>query len=710
MTQAATQEKISTTPFLNEGTQSATVYQPYRQHLGFGKYHEIVLAVAFFLIFDLAVLVLNFYISFQISEDAVSINLSGRQRMLTQRTAKSLFALENAQREYKPYEKELEELILSVRLFDTTLRGFQQGAIVNGGDGKPVELRAAKSVAARQALDAAQIIWIPYLEMLKPVLDNRASAVDLADVVTYARTNNVKLLGLMNELTTILEREANERATQLRWVQTGGIVLALLNFMFILFKFIRRLRKSDAAIESVNQENREILTSVREGLFLITPELKLGTQISAASTRIFGQELRPGDSLIEVLRPMIPPKVLHDAGEYLKLLFSPHVKEQLVQSLNPLKMLQIAVKDRLGQAQIRHISLEFNRARMGGYISHLLVTAQDISRLIELESALTKERSQTRRYQNQIMATLLSEPVEVARFVQRAKDSLLIINDILKSIGDGHNKTHLRRQISEVMRRVHSIKGEAALLNLSSLVDTAHEFENLLENFSGNEIVSGENLLTLPIPLEKMLVELQAIENICSQYKRTLSSDCSVPALESQLRQFVSDQARVQGKQVNLVCEFDSALPLDKYAPVLREIVSQFIRNAIAHGIETPDYRKGIGKNPIGKLVLTVKIAPDGRIQISLRDDGAGIDPAKIRTLLLKNGIYSTEQLQELDDRQILTHIFRSGFSTAATTDIHSGRGIGLDVVYARILELGGSIGLGTQPGFYTEFRVSFPV
>ncbi len=75
-----------------------------------GKYREIVLAVAFFLVFDMAVLVLNFYISFQLSSDAVSINLSGRQRMLSQRMTKVLYGLQLSDLSGKPIQNDLAEL------------------------------------------------------------------------------------------------------------------------------------------------------------------------------------------------------------------------------------------------------------------------------------------------------------------------------------------------------------------------------------------------------------------------------------------------------------------------------------------------------------------------------------------------------------------------------------------------------------------------
>ncbi|UUZ70644.1 hypothetical protein LP416_01545 [Polaromonas sp. P2-4] len=202
-----------------------------------------------------------------------------------------------------PTEKDVEELKNAVRLFDVSLKGFQGGATVPGGDGKPVVLHAAKSSKAVEILKKAQDIWTPYQEKLAPVLVGTASELELQAAVEYAKANNLKLLALMNELTTALEAVASERASVLRMVQTGGIILALLNFAFILFKFLRRLNTSDAAIEAATEENREILVSVREGLFLLTPEHQLGSQLSRSAHELFGKTLVPGQNFLPCCRP-----------------------------------------------------------------------------------------------------------------------------------------------------------------------------------------------------------------------------------------------------------------------------------------------------------------------------------------------------------------------------------------------------------------------
>ncbi|MBA3594005.1 MAG: type IV pili methyl-accepting chemotaxis transducer N-terminal domain-containing protein, partial [Polaromonas sp.] len=413
----------------------------------FGKYREIIIAVALFLLFDLGVLVLNFYTSFQIAEDALGVNLSGRQRMLSQRTAKSLLAVDAARSKGLPADKELEELKGAVKLFDVSLKGFQSGAIVPGGDSKPVFLRAAEGDKALGILQKAQGIWTPYQEKLVPVLAGNATDQQLQEAVDYAKANNLKLLGLMNELTTALEAVASDRATALRMVQTVGIVLALLNFAFILFKFLRRLNTSDAAIEAATEENREILASVREGLFLLTPGHQLGSQLSRSTHELFGKTLIPGQNFFDVLSTLVSAKALTDARDYVELLFSPHVKEQLVQGINPLAEVELTVRNRLGQDSMRYLSFHFNRVYEAGSVRHLLVTVQDITQKVELQARLTGERQRSQKELSMMLKAFETDPAMMRGFVERAEASLLEVNDLLRSTSSAASEAQVLKAV-----------------------------------------------------------------------------------------------------------------------------------------------------------------------------------------------------------------------------------------------------------------------
>jgi two-component system, chemotaxis family, sensor kinase CheA len=316
----------------------------------------------------------------------------------------------------------------------------------------------------------------------------------------------------MNELTTDLETAASQRASLLRMVQTAGIVLALLNFLFILFKFIRRLRQSDDAAEQASEETREILSAVREGLFLLTPEMKLGTQLSKSVEGMFGRPVKPGDDFIGILAPLVSEKTLDDARGYVELLFAPHVREELVQSINPLTEVELAVTDALGQKRSRHLSLRFSRVLEGGDVRHLLVTVQDVSSRIELEQRLEGEQRRAQREFDLLVRAFETDPEALRGFVQRAEASLLEVNDLLRQVESKSDPKQLRRTVDAIYRHVHAVKGEASMLSLDLLTATAHAFESQLQALREANAVSGDALLALPLPLEELLTRLQALK------------------------------------------------------------------------------------------------------------------------------------------------------------------------------------------------------
>lgn len=677
----------------------------------FGKYREIIIAVALFLLFDLGVLVLNFYTSFQIAEDALGVNLSGRQRMLSQRTAKSLLAVDAARSKGLPADRELEELQAAVKLFDVSLKGFQNGATVPGGDSKPVFLRAAEGDKALGILKKAQDIWTPYQEKLVPVLAGNATDQQLQEAVNYAKANNLKLLGLMNELTTALEAVASDRATALRMVQTVGIVLALLNFAFILFKFLRRLNTSDAAIEAATEENREILASVREGLFLLTPEHRLGSQLSRSTHELFGKALAPGQNFFEVLSTLVSAKALTDARDYVELLFSPHVKEQLVQGINPLAEVELTVRNRLGQDSKRYLSFHFNRVYEAGTVRHLLVTVQDITQKVELQARLTGERQRSQKELSMMLKAFETDPAMMRGFVERAEASLLEVNDLLRSTSSAASEAQVLKAVDAAYRRIHAIKGDASSLGLEILASLAHQFENELQKLKDSGAATGDALLALPLPLEDLLSKVAAFKAM--SMKRGGDAEVmakAVPqALRTTLTQLATEVASACGKKVSASVQMDDApaLPSDKLN-MLRELAVQLVRNAVVHGVETPSARAAAGKAVEGQVAVNLTREDSGQWQLSVRDDGAGLNAANVRRRLLELQWYSAEQLQSFSDKQIVAHIFKPGFSTATSTTAHAGRGVGLDLVQANVQKLGARLLLASTPGQHTEFRICF--
>jgi len=680
----------------------------------FGKYREIIIAVAFFLLFDLGVLVLNFYTSFKIDQDTVAINLSGRQRVVSQRVARTLLELDAMRVSGVPYRADtLAELRAGAKIFQVSQLAFREGGTIPGGDGKPVYLEPVTSSRGRELEDKVEVLWKPYFTLLQPLLaGDNFTPQELAAALSYSQANNIQLLGAANDFVTETQQIGASRASVLRMVQTGGIVLALLNFAFILFKFLRRLKTSDAAIEAATEENREILSSVREGLFLLTPGYQLGSQLSRSTHALFGRTLAPGQNFFEVLSTLVSPKALTDARDYVELLFSPHVKEQLVQGINPLSEVELTVANRLGQQTTRYLSFHFNRVQDGASVRHLLVTVQDITQKVELQAKLAGERQRSQKELSMMLKAFETEPAMMRAFTERAEASLLEVNDLLRSTSSAASEAQILKAVDGAYRRIHALKGDAASLGLEILATLAHQFESELQKLKDSGATTGDALLALPLPLEDLLSKVGAFKALSQKRsgEGTASRQGDSPeGLAAALSQLAAEVAADCGKRVKTELRMAGApeIPPAKMN-LVREIAIQLLRNAVVHGVEAPATRQAAGKPTEGQL--SVVLGPDeaGQWQLMVRDDGAGLKAADVRRRLLELGWYNAEQLQSFSDKQIVANIFKPGFSTASAASRHAGRGVGLDLVQANVQSLGARLLLSSTPGQHTEFRVVF--
>jgi signal transduction histidine kinase len=683
-----------------------------------GKYREIIFAVALFLVLDMSVLILNFYISFQISEDALAINLAGRQRMLSQRITKSLLVAQANINQDLPITDAQAELKSTTALFDTTLTAFERGGEVLGGEGKTVRLAAITLPAGTDVINQARLIWGPFLDMTEQLEKAEASGNTLYQVdsmVRFALANNLKLLDLMNRLTSVLEQSANTKADTLRKIQSGGILLALLNFAFILLKFIRRLRENDRQIEIAQNETGEILATVKEGLFLLDDKFCVGSQFSASLEKILGMPVTAGSNFREILATILPAQTYSSACDFIGLLFSAHIKEGLLGDLNPLSQVEVTVRNKQGKFEKRFLAFDFNRVLENGKAVHLLVSLFDVTNEVELGRALDDAREEAKLEMESLLNLLKIDPILLNNFINQAEVTLLEINDELRSVGGEVNFRPLdyRRTVDAVFRKVHAFKGDTAMLGLEIFEVMAQKFESVLGGLRNKPAIAGEDLLTLPFYLEEILQRIGMVRDMMAR----LSSyhDAFTPAINADnfagnLENLVNRIAGEHGKKVQLVTNLRLMSDLPQQTRTeLQEIVVQLLRNAVVHGIEHADERLKVGKKASGSIQIALQATPDGVYEFSLLDDGRGLVPEHIKIALLRSGKYSAAQLAEFSDKQILMKIFEPGFSTSSRIDRHSGHGVGLDVVNQKVEQLGARLRIGTKENAYTQFSILFP-
>lgn len=173
------------------------------------------------------------------------------------------------------------------------------------------------------------------------------------------------------------------------------------------------------------------------------------------------------------------------------------------------------------------------------------------------------------------------------------------------------------------------------------------------------------------------------------------------------MSRIVREVADMVGKQIRLVTEGENTEVDKTVIDKIAEPLTHMIRNAVDHGIESPEKREAAGKDPEGTIKLSAKHR-SGRILIELIDDGGGINRERVKQKAIDNDLISPDA--NLSDEEIDNLIFAPGFSTADKISDISGRGVGMDVVKRSIQALGGRISISSRPGLGSTFTMSLPL
>ncbi|HEX5135666.1 MAG TPA: chemotaxis protein CheW [Planctomycetota bacterium] len=171
----------------------------------------------------------------------------------------------------------------------------------------------------------------------------------------------------------------------------------------------------------------------------------------------------------------------------------------------------------------------------------------------------------------------------------------------------------------------------------------------------------------------------------------------------------VRDLAALFGKQVRVTMK-GGETELDRtILEAIADPLTHIVRNSLDHGIERPDTRKATGKPATGRLALSA-YQEGGHVVIEIRDDGAGIDPERVRAAAVKKGLRTREEAAALSDADATRLVFLPGFSTAREVTPVSGRGVGMDVVRTNVEGVGGTVDLVSAPGKGTTMRILLPL
>ncbi len=171
----------------------------------------------------------------------------------------------------------------------------------------------------------------------------------------------------------------------------------------------------------------------------------------------------------------------------------------------------------------------------------------------------------------------------------------------------------------------------------------------------------------------------------------------------------VRNLAKHFGKRVELITEGEETELDRSIVDEIEEPVIHLIRNAIDHGIENPERRVVAGKSPEGRVYLRAYYEGDN-VVIEVEDDGQGIDPERIKAKAVERGLLTEDQALSMSQKDIINLIFTPGFSSKDEVTELSGRGVGMDVVRNKIVELKGTIDIETEVGIGTKIVMKLPL
>jgi chemosensory pili system protein ChpA (sensor histidine kinase/response regulator) len=227
-----------------------------------------------------------------------------------------------------------------------------------------------------------------------------------------------------------------------------------------------------------------------------------------------------------------------------------------------------------------------------------------------------------------------------------------------------------------------------------SLAESTNDLGNLYDSL--DELTRGYEALLL----QQSRVSSDLQEGLMRT--RMLPFESLVPRLRRVLRQACTDT----GKQAQLKVDGASGEMDRSVLDRMTAPIEHMLRNAIAHGLETPDERRQAKKDAEG--TVRIAVAREGsEVVLRLTDDGKGLDRERIFAKAVERGLTTADA--QLSDEQVFGFILESGFSTAETVSKLAGRGVGMDVVYSEIRQLGGSLQIRSTPGKGSEFTVRLP-
>lgn len=301
------------------------------------------------------------------------------------------------------------------------------------------------------------------------------------------------------------------------------------------------------------------------------------------------------------------------------------------------------------------------------------------------------------------------DQVIAADFFKDTKKALQTCQMRLSALEKGqHNPSTM---LSGLLQVLHQVKGDAAILGLVELSQSIHHLEDQLNELPHPPSSSPKKLTQASERFEQIKRQFDGLYRLFSRFSKKdhLLEDSEQQSFTTYLAQYAQKVARDAGKRIKLVEDNLEGIhiPDGKQSQVMT-ILSQLVRNSIAHGLEDSATRTSLHKTDYGCIHISAQ-QYDDELVIRVRDDGRGIEIPKVIARAKVLGNYDTVKHQKINSQNLFELLATPGLSTKTKANEHAGRGLGLELVKNIVKDLNGTVKLDTKPGQFAEFIVSIP-
>jgi two-component system, chemotaxis family, sensor kinase CheA len=712
-----------------------------------------ILALAFLV----GVLAPAWYFAGRLVENNTAVRAIGELQQQPSRMQAALNSIQDRLRARGFVRDSIEQLKRATQQFEISTASIKSGGGVSiggfGGDDDVQKTISEMNDAWRKYQPAlapvANFTAIPYSDSEKEGtqlnMDGRELQRAVTNAATQARAYTPVLEKNLAQIIAGLQSSSDSLATALRSVVLIGVGLAAALAALVGYLSLAR-GKQAAAAAAARQQTEDILRTVREGLFLLDADLKIGEIHSDATGSLFQRESIAGITFEDLLRNLVSAKTLAIATKFVKVLWSERTKENLIRSINPLNEVEILVGEKGSKdAETRYLEFNFHRVRREGAITHVLVSVSDVTARVALAAQLKGAQDNAQTQMDAFLSILHVDPNQLSSFLDDSDVAFKMINATLRD--PARDSASFRRKIDGLFRQIHSIKGEASAIGLGSMETRAHALESDLAALRERTDLTGDDFLPLLTKFDDLVSHSQSVREMVTKLasfrdsfapkhapaaggashassgdtasRQALNADAvaAEATLQRSAREgFVASAQQLadriandHGKKVVVTCRGHDQVP-ESYRRPVKDVLIQLIRNAVVHGIETPAEREAQGKSPEGHIRITFEMTESGRaFRMQCEDDGRGLTPDKLRKTAVTKGIISQNDASALSDQEAMMLVFRSGFSTASGVTRDAGRGVGMDVIAEIAARLGGRISLNSEVGKNMKLSLSFP-